>query len=216
VETPHGAEEGHESILLQICHSVPMSRRDGMPVRLELDDFSLRRWNVRDARAMHDAVLHNLDHLRPWMPWVADEPLSPGQRRALLRRWRRHWKSRRDFHFGMFLADGVAGSCGLHNRLGPRSLEIGYWVHVDHVGHGWATRAAAGLTTIGLRMPSIEWIEIHHDEANAASRRIPEKLGYRLVARQHDKVQAPAETGVSWIWRMDREAWRDPFGWRIR
>ena len=32
---------------------------------------------------MHDAVTESIEHLRPWMPWIADEPVTVEQRRAL-------------------------------------------------------------------------------------------------------------------------------------
>lgn len=186
-----------------------------VPERLQLDSFTLRRWRVRDVRDLEQAVGTSLDHLRPWMPWAGREPLTRSERRAVLRAWRADWRDGTDFAFGMFLDDAVVGSCGLHRRLGPGGLEIGYWVHVDHLRRGLATRAAAGLTTLAFSLPGIEWTEIHHDQANAASRRVPEKLGYRMLRQQQDLVEAPAETGTSWIWRMDRGSWHDPFGWRI-
>ncbi len=36
----------------------------------------LRRWSREDAEVLGQAVLESADHLRPWMAWVADEPVS--------------------------------------------------------------------------------------------------------------------------------------------
>ena len=41
------------------------------------------------------------------------------------------------------LDDAVLGGCGLHGRLCVTGLEIGYWVHIDHIGRGLATDASA-------------------------------------------------------------------------
>ena len=34
----------------------------------------LRHWRAEDAEAQARAIEESLDHLRPWMPWAADEP----------------------------------------------------------------------------------------------------------------------------------------------
>ena len=38
-------------------------------------------------------------------------------------------------------------------RIDKNGLEIGYWVHPEFVGRGYATRAAEALTTLGLGLP---------------------------------------------------------------
>lgn len=203
------------SITTKVCDSggvpgVPHRR----PGQVRLPQLTVRRWRTGDAPALDRAVSESLEHLRPWMPWAAHEPLSVAQRRALLRRWRQSWRLGTDFGFGMFSGETLVGACGLHTRVGPQSLEMGYWVHVDHVGQGIATRAAAGVTTLAFHWGT-RAVEIHHDEANEASRRVPEKLGYTLIGRQGDAISAPGETGTSLVWRMVRGDWRDPFGWRV-
>ncbi len=174
----------------------------------------LRRWRRLDTAALERAVHESLDHLRPWMPWVAAEPLTRAQRRALVGRLRRDWRLGTDYAYGLFADGQLAGSVGLHRRQ-PGCLEIGYWVRSSLLGRGFAPRAAAGLTTAALCLEGVGWVEIHHDRANRASRRIPEKLGFHLVAEEPDAVEAPGESGVSCVWRIYREEWQDPFGWRL-
>ena len=60
--------------------------------------------------------------------------------------------------YGAFVGDEVVGSCGLHRRSGPEVLEIGYWVHVDHLGRGYASEIAATLTTAAFAVPGIELV----------------------------------------------------------
>jgi RimJ/RimL family protein N-acetyltransferase len=102
----------------------------------------------------------------------------------------------------------VVGGAGLIRRISPGGLEIGYWVHRDHTGRGFATAAAGRLTTIGLSLSNVTHIEIHHDKANEASGRVPSKLGYVMVGEEPDEIAAPGETGLSLIWRMERDDWR--------
>lgn len=177
-----------------------------LPERIEGRGLLLRRWLIGDAELLDRAVMANLDHLRPWMPWVAEEPRSPAERRALLSRWEREWEGGGDVYLGVFHGDEVAGGCGLHRRRGPGTLEIGYWTHVSFLRRGIATRAATLLTDAALAVPGIDRVEIHHDKANAASAEIPPRLGYRLVGETGGTVDAPAETGVDCAWRLEREA----------
>ena len=108
---------------------------------------------------------------------------------------------------GIFVEGAVAGSCGLHRRLGPSALEIGYWVHPSFTRRGLATTAARALTQAALSLPEITYVEIHTDKANSASARVPQRLGYRLVTERPDDRHAPAEVGIECVWRMEREMW---------
>jgi ribosomal-protein-serine acetyltransferase len=98
------------------------------------------------------------------------------------------------------------GSAGLMARIGPGGLEIGYWVHPSWTGRGVATSAAAALTDAALSLPDVDRVEIHHDEANKASGRVPEKLGYELVGEvpSSPDMIAPGDSGTVKVWRITR------------
>jgi ribosomal-protein-serine acetyltransferase len=178
-----------------------------LPLEIDGDVVHLHAWDVTDASRVNDAVERNLEHLRPWMPWIADEPLTLDARRALLARWAVDRDAGVGLNFGMLVDGEVVGACGLHRRIGDEGLEIGYWVDADHVGHGFATSAAAMLTTAAIGGAGASHVEIHHDEANVASRRVPEKLGYRLLGAFPDEITAPGELGIEWRWRVERDEW---------
>jgi RimJ/RimL family protein N-acetyltransferase len=177
------------------------------PDEVALDGFALRRYRRADARALAAAVGESVVHLRPWMPWIALEPTTLEDREELLARWDREWEEGIQYSFGMFDGDRVVGGASLMRRIGHDGLEIGYWVHPAFVGRGFATQAAGALTTVGLSMPEVIYIEIHHDKANAVSGRIPLKLGFKMVREQPDKIAAPGESGLSCVWRVDRAGW---------
>lgn len=167
----------------------------------------LRRWRRADAEILARAVTESADHLRPWMGFMAHEPQTLAQRRAMLAEREGEWRAGGDVMLGIFVADAVAGSCGLHRRLGPTALEIGYWVHLAFTRRGLATTVARLLTGAALSLPEIAHVEIHTDKANTASAGVPRRLGYRLVAETPDGRRAPAEVGIECVWRMDRDGW---------
>jgi ribosomal-protein-serine acetyltransferase len=180
-----------------------------LPDEIEAYGLVLRRWRPSDAQAMHDAVVANTDHLRPWMAWIALEPMSVDDRRALVLQWEQAWSEGGDVLLAVWRDGVVVGSTGLHQRIGEGGLEIGYWVDVDHLRRGIATATARAATDLAFTVPGIDRVEIHHDVENLASRGVPAGLGFRDVGEQDSprEERAPAETGRDRMWRMTREDW---------
>jgi RimJ/RimL family protein N-acetyltransferase len=179
-----------------------------LPERVEGENgLILRRWVLDDAEQLAKAVSESVEHLRPWMEWVSQEPLSLKRRREMLTEWEQQWRRGGDVTLGVFLDGEVAGGCGLHRRLGPAGLEIGYWTHPSFLRRGVATNTARLLTSAAFTLPEITHVEIHHDKANEASGGVPRRLGYQLVEEAPDEPEAPAEVGTECRWRMTRQRW---------
>lgn len=169
---------------------------------------TLCRYTGAEGPALLSAVRSSLEHLRPWMPWAAEPPV-PEAEAEFVRVAAADWERAQNFNYWMReTATGeLVGGAGLHRRVGPDALEIGYWVRADRVRRGYASAAAAALTTAALAVRGIGRVEIHCDEANVASARVPRKLGYRLDRIEDDRVEAPGECGRSMIWLVDAGTW---------
>lgn len=179
-----------------------------LPERIDAGPLTLVRWRPEHHEAMGAAILDSVHHLRPRMPWAADEPIDTGARLALLASWQEEWQAGTGYHFGMWVGDDVVGGCGLHARQAGPGLDIGYWVHAGHLRKGYATAAARALTTAAFTLPHVEFVEIHHDRSNVASGRVPAALGYTRIGEEPRTTGlAPADTGPTVIWRVRREAW---------
>ena len=168
----------------------------------------LRRWVAADVPVVAAAVARNIEHLRPWMPWIAHEPLPDEDRAALFDTWEQSYLEGGDVIYGVFLDGDAIGGTGLHKRRGPHGLEIGYWIAKEHGNQGIATEVARLLTSAALSVPGITFVEIHHDKANIASSRVPQKLGYTFVGETQDSVTSPGEVGIDCAWRMEAANWR--------
>lgn len=178
-----------------------------LPAVLRGERLTLRRWMPGDEAVLGRIVAESLDHLRPWMPWARFEPLAPDARRALIEGWEREWRAGGDVTLAVMAGGEAVGSTGLHRRLGPDALEIGYWIHVDHIGRGYATELSRVLTDTAFRIPGIERVEIHHNAANARSAAVPRRLGYTLAREGPAEPQAPAETDRECEWRIAKAQW---------
>jgi RimJ/RimL family protein N-acetyltransferase len=168
------------------------------PYRIVTERLVLRCWDPRDAPLLKDAVDTSIDHLLPWMPWAAAEPQPLAEKVALLREFRGRFDLGQDFVYGIFARDEseVVGGTGLHTRVGPNALEIGYWIRASRAGEGLATEATAALTRAAFELTDVERIEIRCDPANEQSRAIPRKLGYREEATLRRRLHYPEPRDV--------------------
>lgn len=171
------------------------------------------------------AIEESLDHLRPWMPWAACEPEPIEKKARRLAGFQRRFERGSDMIYGAFDPDGttVLGGFGLHRRIGDGAVEMGYWIHVDHVGQGLATEGAAALTRVGFEVEHRGRIEIHCDPENLPSAAIARNLGYDHQVTVAGCVTAPGMTPrdtMIWTMRRDRyptsTAQQQPADWSLQ
>jgi RimJ/RimL family protein N-acetyltransferase len=151
----------------------------GPVYRILTPRLCIRCWHPDDAVKLKAAVDASREHLIPWMPWARAEA-SLQDHIDRLRRVRGQFDLGQDFTYGVFSRDEsqVLGSSGLHTGVGSQARMIGYWIHVDHIGQGYATETSAALTKVAFLIEGVDRVEIHCDPANTASAAIPRKLGY--------------------------------------
>lgn len=152
----------------------------GPAYRIYTERLLLRCWDPADAPAVRQTLAYNREHLLTFMPWARDEPQTLEQKIELLRGFRARFDSGEDFVYGIFNPENtsILGGCGMHPRVGPGALEIGYWIDKDHINQGLATETSAALTKVGFEIHGVQRMEIHCDPLNHASAAVPKKLGY--------------------------------------
>lgn len=173
----------------------------------ELSDGAIvvRRWRVEDASNLHRVISANVEHLRPWMPFIGAEPLVVADRVALLENWQVGWDEGREFPYAITQLDGrLLGSCGLHPRVGDDGLEIGYWLSSEATGRGVATAATGLLVAEAFSLGHVRFVEIRHDRDNEASGRVAERAGFERVGEEPRAPSAPGESGTTVVWRLTR------------
>ncbi|MEU1422409.1 MULTISPECIES: GNAT family N-acetyltransferase [unclassified Kitasatospora] len=175
------------------------------PESITLDDLTLRRFDGEaDLPELFRVIEESLEHLRPWMPWVATH--SPDATRAFLAGRAEQWESGAAFTYAMVTERGIVGACQLFRREGlpGDGLEIGYWLHPAATGRGLATRAVRALVDEAFLLPGVDHVEIVHDPANRASGAVPARLGFAEHLCRPAERLAPAQTGVDKVWRLTR------------
>lgn len=175
----------------------------GPAYRIQTPRLVLRCWQPADAPLLADAVTASVEHLRPWMPWVHAEPEELEAKVQRLRGFRARFDTDGDYLYAIFSPgeDEVIGGTGLHARAGEGALEMGYWISARHVGRGYATEAAAGLTRVAFEIHGVERMEIRCDPANERSASVPRRLGYT-----HEATLRANVSGVDGV-RRDSMVW---------
>jgi RimJ/RimL family protein N-acetyltransferase len=151
--------------------------------RLETQRLLLRQFEPADLDALH-AMRSREDAVR----WLYEDPPTPEQDRARLERRMRNLRFglsgdalglaavRRDD--GTLVADL---SLFLHSAE-HRQGEIGFIVHPDHQGRGYATEAAGAVLALAFETFQLHRVAGRLEARNVASARVLEKLGMRREA----------------------------------
>jgi [ribosomal protein S5]-alanine N-acetyltransferase len=88
----------------------------------------------------------------------------------------------------------VVGSAGF---LGPPdqdgTIELGYGIHPEHRGAGYATEAAAALVRWGLASEGVRRVVARCDDTNTASISVLEKVGMRRTGAGDGTITWAAE-----------------------
>ncbi|MFE2323153.1 GNAT family N-acetyltransferase [Streptomyces sp. NPDC059385] len=172
---------------------------------IELGDLTLRRFDREaDLTELDRVIEESLEHLSPWMPFVADH--SRAKTAEFLGRRHEAWESGHEFTYAIVLGGAIVGACQLFRREGgpENRRELGYWLHPAATGRGVATRAARALVEQAFRFPGVDHVEIVHDPANRASGAVPARLGFIALLRRPAEPRGAAGTGEEQVWRLTR------------
>ena len=157
--------------------------------RVETERLLLRCWSPEDAPALRVALDKSSKHLRPWIPFMKDEPRTLEQTVDWLRQHRANFDTDEMYRYGVFnhRDNTLLGENMLLPRVGPGGLEVGYWTHVNSGGHGYATEASCAMIRVAFEVAGAKRVEIHCAPDNPASAAIPKKLGFRHEATLKDR-----------------------------
>jgi RimJ/RimL family protein N-acetyltransferase len=153
-----------------------------LPELLVTDRLLLRRWRLADLDALAELFA---------LPEVWEFPFGRGLTRSESEKWLgRVLEGWEDNGYDMYALE-LAGTDRLIGFTGLRlakwfseidgEVEIGWRLHPDSWGNGYATEAALASLRVGFDELGAERIVAVVEPANAASLRLAERLGMRVV-----------------------------------
>jgi RimJ/RimL family protein N-acetyltransferase len=105
---------------------------------------------------------------------------------------------------GVVVGDVSLMLTGAHDRQG----EIGFTLHPDHQGRGYATEAAGAMLVVGFDQLGLHRIVGRCDGRNVPSARVMERLGMRREAHLVQNEWVKGEWTDEVIYAMLTEEWR--------
>jgi len=161
-----------------------------LPDSLHTQRLTLRFWEHSDAGAMLAGIDTDRGSFLPWLPAFRTDNRNTAECLYNIERFRRTREQTDpapvDFVLGIFdrATGGVIGGTGFHRvKAATAEAEIGYWIGPGLRGRGLCTEAVRAMISWGFTPPPTGWgfrrITIVCGAGNAASRRVPEKLGLR-------------------------------------
>jgi RimJ/RimL family protein N-acetyltransferase len=167
----------------------------------------LRPFTLDDVAAVH-AFQSRADVTR----WVYWEPRDEDEVRAVL-----------ESHLamppesGVVLAIEAGGELVGHANLvvgDHRQGEIGFVLHPDHQGHGYATAAAEAMLELGFETYDLHRIYGRIEPRNAASAAVLERLGMRKEAHLIENEWVKGEWQSEAVYAILAREWREARGRR--
>jgi RimJ/RimL family protein N-acetyltransferase len=151
------------------------------PIRVETGRLLLRRWEPDEF-----SQLHGLRSSEDVVRWLYDPPSTEEESRARLARrigLTRFALTGDGIGFAVDRGGEVVGDASLSlTSAEHRQGEIGFIVHPDHQGHGYASEATRALVELGFGTFGLHRMVGRAEARNVASARVLEKAGMRLEA----------------------------------
>lgn len=187
------------------------------PATITTERLELRRWRPVHAQSLKAALDASVRHLASWIPWRIAEP-APVE--ALERRLAQHasdFDAGKEWIYAIFEPgdDVVLGAVGMYPRdattraMYPNAdrLELGYWLHIDATGRGYATEATRAMLPLGESLDGIRHFEIRCDPRNAPSAAVPRRLGFTHDSTEIHPPKVPTDVAnetMIWVRRVER------------
>jgi RimJ/RimL family protein N-acetyltransferase len=114
---------------------------------------------------------------------------------------------RHDFAIELKPTARVIGGCSIKREAaGDPHASVGYAIHPDYQGRGFATEATLGLIEFGFLSLGLERIVAQCDTRNSASCRVMEKAGMTRVGTHLNHCEIKGRLTHSFEYGIDRTA----------
>lgn len=159
------------------------------------------------AEEITKVVLENLDELKLWMPWATDA-YSIDSALKYIKYNLKEFAENGSFGASILFEEKFVGGVGFHNLdLKNKSAHISYWLSKEAQRKGIMTRCCVALFNYLFSEFGLNRLQINCNIENDRSRRVPERLGFKLEGI-HRQVEFFDNHFGDWaIYAMLKEEW---------
>ena len=164
------------------------------PESFESDRLTIRVPRPGDGAEINAAVRETFDDLKVWMPWAQQMPTLE-ESESFVRRAQCDFLAREELTLFLFLkgTNTMVGSSGLHRiNWNIPKFEIGYWCRKRFQGQAYITESTETITKFAFETLGAKRVEIRCDSKNVRSRRIPDRLGFKLEGTFRNDSLSPS------------------------
>lgn len=143
-------------------------------------DLNLQTVRMDHAEELFRLTDRNREHLRVWLPWL-DITTTLQDTKNYIHSSQMQALSNRNFQACVMYKGEIAGQIGFHQiDWMHKYTGLGYWLGESFQGKGIMTRATRFMIHHAFTDLKLNRIEIRVASGNEASRKIPERLGFKL------------------------------------
>jgi RimJ/RimL family protein N-acetyltransferase len=169
--------------------------------------ISTRRLLLRRLVPEDFAALHTMESRADVSRWLYWEPRTEAEVRAGLAR-RISWPPEHGVTVGIDAGGELVGTVSMTVTPEHRQGEIGFIVHPDHGGHGYATEAAEAMLDYAFAAYALHRVCGRTEARNTASARVLEKLGMRREAHLVENEWVKGEWQSELVYAVLATEWR--------
>jgi [ribosomal protein S5]-alanine N-acetyltransferase len=186
-------------------------------LRLEDPPTAIRPTALEDCEEQLGLRRANRDHTGPWDPARDESFYTAAGQRLELELDQRAWAAGTAFAFAVLAideGDRIIGRVALANVVrGPwQNATLGYWIDRRAAGRGHASRAVRLALTYAFEHIGLHRVQPAIIPRNTASRRVAEKVGFRLEGRALRYLKINGVWEDHDIYALTAEDWREMRG----
>jgi RimJ/RimL family protein N-acetyltransferase len=178
---------------------MPTTAAITVPYRIATARVVMRCWEPEDTPALRRLIAENLEHLRPWIPWIEDEPRPLEEKLREVRGWRAAFDMDQSWYYAMLEEDGKTLAGGMvMNPFGADTVELGAWGSAGRLGRGYHSEAAAVMTRVAFDVLGRTRVQGVCEATNERSIAVMRRLGFT-----HEATPRHLDEGR----RIDEQVW---------
>ena len=143
------------------------------------DDFEIRIPSTEDAFQLARVIAENRNYLKRWLPWL-EMSKDASDSLVFINKTQDEWTLRRLYTGLIYQKNEIIGAVGFHSHV-HKHMAMGYWVSESCAKKNLCTLASQALISWAFKFyDELYLIELRAATENLASRRVAEKLGFKL------------------------------------